>query len=505
MLSKHVYIIILLTLLSVLLLALWEVSGAFAQTGAWTEPVNISQTSSPSWFPDLAVDSQGNVHVVWCETTDVEEGEYGEQVYYSMWDGQTWSTPNDIIPPSPDIIRNAIATDAFGNLHLLFGGSVYKTLSIYYTQTSPASGWLATSWSEPRLVSMNGNSYMADIAVDSKGVIHAIFDDRGEPLSDTRPGYADIFYRRSSDGGKTWSYPVNLSRSPTGSSRAQMEIDSNDNIHVVWDEGWDKLSGQGEPVFSTYTSSLDGGESWSSSTSFSYPEGTNAQLAVGIDSQGGVVVVWRATSRPEIYYAHSSDNGASWSPPMIIPVIFARPWASSFDMYDMATDSGGHIHLVVVGRLSPEEDRLGVYHLEWDGTSWSPPTAIYRGAGFPEYPKVVISEGNKLHVAWFVREALWEEGNYEVWYSSSHSASPAQTPVPPPTSTPTPTATPLATPTPTATPYPTLAPVGTALPEGLYTESDDLLKLLVGLAPVLILAAAIFAVRFGWLRRSSGR
>jgi hypothetical protein len=501
---KNLYRVIL-SLVGLLSLVLAIVPVGRAQTGSWSVPVNISRTLTGSWFPDLAVDSQGNVHVVWCETTNVEEGGYREQVFHSMWDGQTWSTPNDIVPPSPDIVRNAIATDAFGNLHLLFGGSVYKTLSIYHTQTSPASGWLVTSWSEPRLVSINGNSYMADIAVDSKGVIHAIFDDRGEPLSGGSPGYADIFYRRSSDGGKTWSYPVNLSRSPTGSSRAQMEIDSNDNIHVVWDEGWDKLSGQGEPLFSTYTSSSDGGESWSSPTSFSYPEGTNAQLAAGSDGQGGVVVVWRATSRPEIYCAQSSDNGASWSPPMVIPDIFARPWTGPFDMYDMATDSGGHVHLVVVGRLSSEEDRLGVYHLEWDGTSWSPPTAIYREAGFPEYPKIVISEGNKLHVAWFVREVSGEGGNYEVWYSSSQSASPAQTPVPLPTSTPTPTATPLATATPTATPYPTLAPVGTALPDGLYTESDDLIRLLVGLAPVLILAAAIFAVRFGWLRRTSGR
>jgi hypothetical protein len=495
----------IVSVLLVILFSFWRFLIVFAQAGLWSEPINISNTPNSSWFPDLAVDSQGNVHVIWCETSDLEEGGYGEQVFYSMWDGQTWSTPNDIVPPSPDIIRNAITTDAFGNLHLLFGGSVYKVLSIYYTQASLDSGWLATSWSEPRLVSMNGNSYMADIAVDSKGAIHVIFDDRGDPLSDVCPGCADIFYRRSSDGGKTWSYPINLSNSPTGSSRAQMEIDSSDVIHVTWDEGWDKLSGQGEPIFSTYISSLDGGESWSSPTSFSYPEGTNAQLSVSSDGQGGVVVVWRATSRPEIFYAWSSDNGASWSPPMVIPGIFARPWTVPFDMYDMATDSGGHLHLVVVGRLSPEEDRLGVYHLEWDGTSWSPPAAIYRGAGFPEYPKIVISEGNKLHVAWFVRDDLWERGNYEVWYSSTRTSSPAQTPVPPPTSTPTPTATPLATATLTATPYPTLAPSGTALPDGLYTESDDLIRLLVGLAPVLILATAIFAVRFGWLRRSSGR
>jgi hypothetical protein len=495
-----------LILIGSLLLGLsWAASQhTFAQRNGWSEPVNISQNPTGSWFPDLAVDSQGNVHVIWCDTYNLEESGH-DQVFYSMWDRHTWSTPNDIVPPSADIIRNAITTDAFDNLHLLIGGSVYRTLSIYYTQIPSVSGWLAKSWSEPRLMSVSGNSYMADIAIDSKGAIHVIFDDRGDPLSDVCPGCADIFYRHSSDGGKTWSYPINLSNSPTGSSRAQMEIDSNDVIHVTWDEGWDKLGGQGEPIFSTYISSLDGGESWSSPTSFSYPEGTNAQLSVSGDGQDGVVVVWRATSRPEIFYACSSDSGASWSPPMVIPGIFARPWTIPFDMYDMATDSSGHIHLVVVGRLSPEEDRLGVYHLEWNGTSWSPPTAIYRGTGFPEYPKIVISEGNKLHVAWFVRDNLWEVGNYEIWYSSSQSASPAQTPVPPPTSTSTPTSTPLATATSTATPYPTLAPGETALPDGLYTESDDLFRLLVGLVPVLILAMVIFAIRFGRLRRSSGR
>jgi hypothetical protein len=503
--SKHVCIISLI-LPGVLLLASWEAAGVSAQTGSWAEPVNISQTANASWFPDLVVDSTGNVHVIWCETTHLEGGGEKEQVYYSMWDGQIWSVPHDIVPPSPDIIRNAIAVDSSNVLHMVFRYSISGGLETFHKSAPADQAWSARSWSAPHLVSVKSSSYISDLAIDSQGVFHLVFDDGGDEESEICPGCADIFYRRSSDGGRTWSYPVNLSRSPTGSGRVQIEIDSNDIIHVVWDEGWDRLSGQGEPIFSTYISSLDGGESWSSPTSFSYPEGTNAQLAVGSDGQGGVVVAWRATSRPEIYYAWSSDNGASWSPPTVIPNIFAAPWTSPFDVYDMATDSGGHIHLMVVGRPSPEEDRLGVYHLEWDGTSWSPPTAIYRGAGFPEYPKIVISEGNKLHVAWFVRETIWEGGSREIWYSNGQSASPAQTPVPPPTSTPTLTATPLATATPTATPYPTLAPgETTALPDGLYTESDELFRLLIGLVPVLILVTAIFAIRFAWIRRSSAR
>ena len=166
----------------------------------------------------------------------------------------------------------------------------------------------------------------------------------------------------------------------------------------------------------------------------------------------------------------------------------------------------GHIHLLVTGQLSIDQDPPGVYHLEWDGNNWSSPLSVYKGSWYPQYPHIVIDRGNQLHATWFIGDSPWEPTTpYQVWYAHGRSQSPAETPVPPPTSTPTPTATPLATATPTATPYPTLAPVGTALPDGLYTESDDLMRLLVGLAPVLILATAIFAVRFGWLRRSSGR
>ena len=170
----------------------------------------------------------------------------------------------------------------------------------------------------------------------------------------------------------------------------------------------------------------------------------------------------------------------------------------------MATDSGGHIHLVAVGRVSPEEDSLRVYHLEWDGTSWSSPTTIYWTTGFPEYPKIVIARGNQLHVAWFVRDTLeGEGGNYEVWYSRSRTSSPPQTAVPPPTPTPMPMPQPSPTATPTVTPYPTLEPGRTALPDGLYTESDELYQLLVGVSPILVLVVAILVVRFGWLRRLS--
>lgn len=494
-------------------LALMPAQTGLAQADSWTEPIIISSSFAGSWFPDVAVDAAGNVHVVWCESTPMGHGRVKEQVYYSGWDGQEWSAPNDIVPPSWDIIRNAIAADGTGRLHLLFGGSVINPLTTYYTGAPLGSAGSAASWTPPHILTESG-SYMSDIAVDSQGTIHAIYDQKilllgCNPRTEICTAFADVFYRRSTDGGRGWSYPKNLSRSPTGSSRAQMEIDSQDNVYVVWDEGWDRLSGEGEPVSGAYTFSRDGGQTWSEPIVFSYPDNTNAQTAVGVDGQGGVLAVWMATSRDEMYYAWSPDYGVSWSDAETIPGLFARPWQVPFDMYDMATDSMGHIHLVAVGRRSRDSEApLGVYHLEWGGSSWSSPAEIYGAGGFPEYPKIAVGPEDTLHVVWFVRDSLWEAGARKVWYSSKPTALSFQTPGAPvsaiPAPTPTSTPAPVPSPSPVSTPYPTLSPDATGLPEGIYTEYDEVLRLALALSPVLLLVGVIVAVRLGWFRRARG-
>jgi hypothetical protein len=56
-------------------------------------------------------------------------------------------------------------------------------------------------------------------------------------------------------------------------------------------------------------------------------------------------------------------------------------------------------------------------------------------------------------------------------------------------------------PTPTATPFPTSASEDSGLPEGLYTESDDLVRLAVALSPVLLLATIVAVVKLVWKGR----
>jgi len=235
-----------------------------------------------------------------------------------------------------------------------------------------------------------------------------------------------------------------------------MEVGLEDNLYVLWDE----VDDNGDLVFSIYVLSSDGGESWSTPMHFASPLGGSRQATMSVDGWGNVVAVWRTDQDDHIYYQLSSDGGSSWSAPSIIDDILARSrlyYASMYDKYDMAPDGGGNLHLVVVGQTSEAEDPEeppGLYHLEWDGTSWSRPRLVFAEPDlFPEYPSIAVGEGNSLHTVWFARdrENFWDSprGLYEIWYSSGRSSAPhvtaQSTPLASPTPTPTPTVVPMST------------------------------------------------------------
>jgi hypothetical protein len=224
------------------------------------------------------------------------------------------------------------------------------------------------------------------------------------------------------------------------------------------------------------------------------------------------MLVWRtrSTAYPGIYYSWSTDLGESWSFPATLSGIVARRWGSSFDAYDMATDSAGHIHLLIVGHLSetgiapkPDQGPPGLYHFEWNGNSWSSPNLIYEGTWYPEYPHLVVHAGNQLHATWFAREHPWEATlPHQIWYAHGRSASLAVQPTLATTDTPPPPSPTLDTISPSPVPYPTLTFTDSGLPDRMRTESDEVLRLMVALAPVASIVLVVVAFKAGWLGRS---
>jgi len=396
----------------------------------------ITQVPSPSesnsWFPDLAVDSQGNAHVVWSETGDLGySNRGGEGTYYSVWNGKNWMQHVDLLPPQVDIIRTAITIDDKDQMNLIYDST--PPFSLYYKSAPADLAYSVNAWSHSKLVNERSNTYYSDI-IAYGDYLHLVYDD-GQFWDQQCYGCANIYYQYSPDRGKSWSTAVALYNTTTGSSRSQIDVDQNGALYVAWDEGWDRLTGLGNPEYGIFMYSGNNGVSWSDPLKVDYPNSTNMQLTVGADGKGGVMLVWRTVdiNYPGLYFTWSQDYGKTWSSPQTIPNFYAREFSNFFDVYDMATDSDGHIHLLAVGYLSAGYSSMaggtisppGLYHLEWDGEGWKKPTTLYKGAWHPEYPRLVIHNGNELHAVWFLREKMLDETEYhEVWYAKGLSNAP---------------------------------------------------------------------------------
>ncbi len=549
-----------LAALSVLMLVvlLWSHAPTAAQGSAWSRPVPVSDIhkTPSSWWPDLAAGPDGSVHIIWSSGLPgkkKEEAALDLLMYRELRDGK-WSPINDIDVPGKGgyTVRNSIIMGQDGRLHIL----VREGLVTTYYSAPWEKAWSATAWSAPRRIN-GGGSYFNTLAMDSKGSLHvfwneAIPDDPNKPKP-ACSSCADLFYRRSSDGGHTWSSPINLSQSPEGSVKPQVKVDKNDNLHVVWEEGFDWYASAGVPVAGMYRRSRDGGKSWDPPVRFTLPSFVSQQpiptsepgatpaptpaplpdaprqMTIGLYQNSAPLVVYRGNVTDHLYYQFSDDNGGTWSKLAVIPGIRARDIRNTdHDEYTMATDGSGNVHLICTGFLSDdaaENSPLRLLHLIWNGKTWSEPEIIASDDAYPdldkvtrmdgkrlhvypEWPHAVIS-GNELHVTWFTRNEkdLFASGQayYQVWYSARHIDGPAVAPLT--LFTPVPTAAvPTLSPSPAPIPPPTIAPaILSAPPVGgaLAWEAPGVLDLGIAvLSATALLALAIGArVMLGRRRR----
>ena len=116
--------------------------------------------------------------------------------------------------------------------------------SLVFVATAPAD------WSAVRRITWtSGGSYYPALAIDASGYLHVVWHD------DT-PGNYQIYYKRSTDGGTTWSANQRLTWTSNDSITPDIAVDPPGRVHVVWH---DYTPGNAEIY---YKRSTDGGASW---------------------------------------------------------------------------------------------------------------------------------------------------------------------------------------------------------------------------------------------------
>ncbi|MGQ0601048.1 MAG: hypothetical protein ACT4QE_05040 [Anaerolineales bacterium] len=487
-----------------------------AQTATWSGPMQISPEGQFAWFPDIAVDLAGQLHVVYSSgTIGPNRTAFDSVMYVTSPTGDVWTDPNDIfsIPqPGPGesaATRPVLLVDARNDLHIGFT----DYFRIFYSHVYATEAANARAWSPVQFLGTSNTAYFSGLTIDSQDRLNFVYT---ENLYSTQcPICFHLYHRYSDDFGRTWSPAVDISGSLQGSAKPQLVADAQDNLHLVWDSGVGGSLGQLlSQSTGRYSASYNRGETWSPPIAFISPLTDTAvpretqHTTVGVDGRDQVVVVWLGLPDDRVYFQVSDDQGRTWSSPEIIAELWGgqAAFAIPTDTYAMIGDSAGNLHLALAGRRAAEQQRVDLLHVVWDGERWSAPELIapYQD-DVPEWPRLAVKNGNELHAVWFTRNVDAVFGSdtggarYRVWYANTTLDSPAR----PPVSIPTRVATVAPTPTlesagpvvGTPTPLPTYV-FGTPGPSlEQYRENDYLTIAAVSLLPVAALIAGVVAFR----------
>lgn len=211
-----------------------------------------------------------------------------------------------------------------------------------------------------------------------------------------------LYLRRSADAGRTWGEPQQVTTSPTAEYPVSLEA-SESALHLFWP---DNRHGSWELW---YRRSEDGGDSWSEEQRLE-PEARLFRYGTAL-SREGLHAAWMGNCTThqagphlhtwgEIYYKRSADAGLTWEPTIRLTAPEAtagRPAVAA---------AGRTVHVAYYDR------RDGHFDWDWDlyyrrsldgGRSWEPELRLTHTPTHVRHPAIVADAGG--HVC-----CLWEDG-----------------------------------------------------------------------------------------------
>src|SRR5207237_10377282 len=158
-------------------------------------PLDLSHYQGTSTLPQIALDPSGNIYVIW---SDNSPGYTAVFFSRSIDGGHTFSTPTNISAPSGGLLsqmRPGIAVDSSGNISV---GWWQNGGNIMFTHSSDGGA----NFSAPASLG-TGAAASPSVVVDSAGSVNVLWE---AAVSGHNP--FDAFYTRSTDGGASFSTPV---------------------------------------------------------------------------------------------------------------------------------------------------------------------------------------------------------------------------------------------------------------------------------------------------------
>lgn len=339
---------------------LQDIPDWFPEEAVWSPEFSVNKSDRRVAAPVLVSDNLNRMHAIWSQANPADPDGLGRMLYYARWEDGQWSQP-EMIVTSPDGKNEqpAVAISAPDQLYVVWSGGIDG--EIYFSNADVDQAVASSSWSNPiQLPSPSMVGSAPSIIVDPVGVIYVAY---AIPLNENR----GIYLVRSDDEGHTWSEPVLVFDAGAAGwsmvDNPRLTITDNGHLHILWTRST-LPSGQG-PLSINYSSSNDGGESWSNPQIVVENPVFWSQI-VGVGEQT-VQRLWQevGTSGTILWHEESLDNGENWN--RIVPVsVFGETEGTP----SLIKDSAGRLHLILAVRSGQKS--FVIQHWLYDGQRWSP-------------------------------------------------------------------------------------------------------------------------------------
>jgi hypothetical protein len=263
-----------------------------ATTDTWSAAELVSIGSTDWEFePAVAVDASGIVHVAWPDPTSAYGGSDYDILYGRRNSSGLWEPTELVSSESTSTSRYCeVAVDPDGNCHVVWedltsslGGSDYDI--IHKSRNATTGGWTT---SVVVSTTSTGGSYTPDIDVDSLGNLHCVWDDRTSGVH--------LYYKQFSYVTKTWGSLETPFTAGSGGTADKpcIAVDAANNAHVSWE---DATNDDGEnDIDINYIQRFSNG-TWSTSSWVSTGSDEHAENpSMAVDNSGQAHITWDDTT-----------------------------------------------------------------------------------------------------------------------------------------------------------------------------------------------------------------
>lgn len=325
---------------------------------------------------------------------DNRDGNYEIYIKRSTDAGLSWTTDIRLTNDS-SVSDFPVIEISSGIIHVFWRDQRDGNGEIYYKRsTSGGVTWTA----DTRLTNNTSNSEYPSACSDGSNLIVTWVD--------MRDGNKEVYMKRSTDAGMNWGGDTRLINNSAISDYPSASI-SGINIHLVWREFRD-----GNPQI-YFKRSTDAGVTWGADTRI-VNSASNAEYPA-VSSVGTVIgITWTddRNADSEIYFKRSTDAGLSWGSDVRLTSSTGNSEFSSVQV------SGIYVHIVW---QDSRDGNLEIYYKQSStgGTTWEPDMRLTNFSNTSASPSFHLT-GQALHILWNDSR----DGNYEIYYKRNPTGNP---------------------------------------------------------------------------------